>query len=156
MARTRDADVTVRLRACAPEDASWLEGWLPRVAGTAGYDAPTLIDAVAGDRAACARIVVHEDAPCGVVVSRAPVDGRGVIELVAVTPSASRRGAGMQAAALVENELKADGARSIIAPASERHGISVYFWIRLGYRPLRRNAWPAESSGIAWFVRDIA
>jgi hypothetical protein len=36
------------------------------------------------------------------------------------------------------------------------HGIAMYFWIRLGYRPLMHSEWPCAREGIAWLARDLA
>jgi hypothetical protein len=61
----------------------------------------------------------------------------------------------MAAAALIEGELCATGASRVYAPAPEVHGIAMYFWIRLGYRPLMRGEWPCEHDGVAWLVREL-
>jgi hypothetical protein len=31
----------------------------------------------------------------------------------------------------------------------------MYFWIRLGYRPLLRTEWPCERAGVAWLRREL-
>jgi hypothetical protein len=147
--------MSVTLRPARADDAAWLAGWLPAVASACGYDPRQLIDAVAASDAAAAQIVERGGAECGIVRTTYVSDSRTAIQLVAMLPSAARSGAGMAAAALVEAELRRAGARSIIAPAPERHGIAVYFWIRLGYRPLSRVEWPASCDGVAWFAREF-
>ena len=62
---------------------------------------------------------------------------------------------GMSAAALVEDAVRAEGVRTLYAPAPAVHGIATYFWIRLGYRPLLREEWPCERVGVAWLVREL-
>jgi hypothetical protein len=102
------------------------------------------------------RVIVREEEAVGVLryrVRRKTHDA--IIELVATPADAARRGAGMRAAALVEGELRSAGARRVYAPAPESHGIAMYFWIRLGYRPLMRPDWPCEREGVAWLVRDL-
>ena len=79
-----------------------------------------------------------------------------IVTIVATPKTAARRGAGMAAAAIVENELRDIGVQRVYAPAAAAHGISAYFWIRLGYRPLLRAAWPCERAGVAWLSREIA
>ncbi len=93
--------------------------------------------------------------------SNGPQDAEGtsaavpaIIELIALAPEHARRGLGMRAAAPAEEELRAGGAERILAPATEQHGIALYFWIRLGYRPLERAAWPCRRPATAWLVRD--
>jgi hypothetical protein len=61
----------------------------------------------------------------------------------------------MQAAALLEVQLRKARIQRIYAPASAAHGIAVYFWIRLGYRPLLRADWPCNREGVAWLARDL-
>ena len=67
----------------------------------------------------------------------------------------ARNGAGMIAAALAENEIVEAGTRELFAPAPAVHGISMYFWIRLGYAPLLRTDWPCEREGVAWLRRSL-
>jgi len=94
----------------------------------------------------------------GIVLFSAPARARmsAIVELVGLAPGETRAGSGMRAVALLEEQVRADGIRSVYAPASAAHGISMYFWIRLGYHPLMRSEWPCERPGIAWLVRDVA
>jgi hypothetical protein len=91
----------------------------------------------------------------GVVIWRTHGRGVAIIGLIATPPEAARRGSGMQAAALLEDELRARGVRTVYAPAHAVHGIAMYFWIRLGYRPLLRGDWPCEREGVAWLMRRL-
>jgi hypothetical protein len=151
--------VNVTLRALEPADADWLDDWLPPVAASVGYDAIDPAQATASLRRhgdAQARIISRNGERAGLVVYRMrPGDAAAMIELVAVPPQAARQGSGMSAAAAVEAELCASGTHRIYAPAPEVHGIATYFWIRLGYRPLPRAAWPCERAGVAWLLREI-
>jgi hypothetical protein len=61
----------------------------------------------------------------------------------------------MAAAVLAEEEMRAEGMRSAYAPATAANGISMYFWIRLGYAPLMREEWPCQRDGIAWLKRTL-
>jgi hypothetical protein len=104
------------------------------------------------------RLVIERDTEhVGLVVYRmhAPKRGDAIIELVATPPEHARNGAGGAAAALLEDELRRRGVRRIYAPAPAAHGIAMYFWNRLGYRPLLRGAWPCAHEGVAWLMRDL-
>jgi len=141
------SDVT--LAPPAPDDHAWLDIWLPSVAARVGYDAARL-------RGADARIITHEGERVGLIAYRTDRRRkRATVELVATPPARARHGIGMRAAAALERELDDQGARTIFAPASAPHGIAVYFWIRLGYRPLFRDGWPCERPGVIWLRRDL-
>jgi GNAT superfamily N-acetyltransferase len=156
--------VSVTLRPVRDIDAAWLDGWLAPVAAAVGYDVldadrpgASLLARLETERALRARIIVRAEGDAGLIVWREyePERGAATIELVATPPEQSRRGAGMAAATAVEAELREAGVRAVYAPAPAVHGIDVYFWIRLGYRPLRRGDWPCERTGVAWLRRDI-
>ena len=53
----------------------------------------------------------------------------------------------MTAAALAEDEMRAAASALAYAPAAAIHGISMYFWIRLGYAPQLRDQWPCDRDG---------
>jgi hypothetical protein len=93
----------------------------------------------------------------GIVIAQFDVPGRseGLIEIVALPPTAARRGTGVLGATLVEDRMQAQGVTAIYAPVADVHGISMYFWIRLGYRPLLRADWPCAVDGVVWLRRDI-
>lgn len=152
--------MTVMLRPARSSDAAWLATWLPGVAQSVGYaDAPDVaaIAALLRDRGRLMRVIEREHGAVGVIVARrnAPDRAWAIVELVATPPGEARRGAGMEAARLLESVVRRAGARRLYAPAPEVHGIAMYFWIRLGYRPLLRPEWPCTREGVAWLVRDI-
>jgi hypothetical protein len=154
--------VNVALRPLEDGDRAWLDGWLGAVTASVGYQAleeppgAWLGRRLARERRLRADVIERDGRAAGVVVYRARTPRRdaAIIELVATPPSEARRGTGMAAAALVEELLRAGGARVIYAPAPAVHGSDVYFWIRLGYRPLQRAAWPCALDGVAWMRRD--
>lgn len=152
------------LRPMATSDAAWLDGWLAPVAASVGYgeiDAErpgaSLSARASADPGMQARIIVRDSDDVGLVVYQVDAPGRGaaVIEIVATRREFARRGSGMAAVALIEGELRAASVRSVYAPAPAVHGIAMYFWIRLGYRPLMRAEWPCERAGVAWLVRAL-
>ncbi len=163
-ARRQRALVNVALRALERDDVAWVDTWLGPVAASAGYGeidaaAPgTWLDARSRkDRGLHPRVIERDGERAGVLVYRvhAPRRGAAIIEIVATPPNMARRGAGMAAAALVEAELRAAGVRAVYAPAPAVHGIDVYFWIRLGYRPLQSAEWPCTREGVAWLRRAL-
>jgi len=152
--------VNVRLRPLIAEDASWLDAWLAPVAAGVRFplDGPpgsTLLGSLGRTRVGYA--IGRDGERVGIAVARrgAPSRTAATIELIATPPEHARAGSGMTGARLLEDELRAHGARTIFAPAPEVHGIAVYFWIRLGYRPLQRPEWPCAVPGVAWMRRDL-
>jgi hypothetical protein len=157
--------VNVTLRPLAAHDITWLDSWLAPVAASVDYDAvsgngpgASLLARAATERDLRPRVIERDAEPVGLLVYRlhAPRRRAATIELVATPAAEARRGAGMRAAALLEEELRSEGVTAIYAPAPAAHGIAMYFWVRLGYRPLMRPDWPCQRDGVAWLLRDIA
>ncbi|HEY7567425.1 MAG TPA: GNAT family N-acetyltransferase [Gemmatimonadaceae bacterium] len=154
--------MTIALRPARRADNAWLETWLPAVAKSVDYDDEST-------QRSQKRLIIERSAsrtpgtaalgcdPVGVIIYRTdePKAHHAIIELVATPPQCARRGAGMAAASLLEEQLRRRGMRRIYAPAAASHGIAMYFWIRLGYRPLLRHEWPCVREGVAWLSRDI-
>jgi len=150
--------VNVALRDVQPNDGPWLDTWLGACAASVAYDT---IDPDAASLSLLKRLeaggllakVIRTHQDIGIVAYR--VDAPATIEFVGVQPTQARRGYGHAGAALVEEILRASGAGAIYAPASAIHGIAVYFWIRLGYRPLLQDEFPCKRDGVAWLKRDL-
>lgn len=156
MAGAEPLTVSVSFRPLADADAAWIDAWLPAVAATVGAGAADFASLRAKGRSA---LVVRRDGTDVGVVAYAldrPRRGAATAELIATPPDNARKGSGMAAAALLESALRDAGMRTVYAPSPERHGIAMYFWIRLGYRPLLRGDWPWARDGVAWLARDIA
>lgn len=148
--------MNIALRPLTPDDALWLDAWLPDAASSVGYGAKTSADL--RERAAESFVIARDGDDVGLAVTSFVAERAGVaiIELVATVREYARVGSGMRAAAMIEDQLRARGVRTVYAPAPERNGISVYFWIRLGYRPLPRDEWPCPPDGVAWMTREIS
>jgi GNAT superfamily N-acetyltransferase len=124
-------------------------------------------DCAAAIDSGCAALVSRSDgAPVGacIVSFDAPVAGAASVPLVAVEPEQRYRGLGSEAALALEQHLRGrHGVEQIFAPVPDGRGLAVYFWLRLGYRPLLGEAapWPLASltyrspPGI-WLLRDKA
>ncbi len=152
--------MTITLRPARAADATWLGSWLPAVARSVAFDELTddaAIQALVRDRSRVVRVIERDASSVGLAVAATNVPERGsaIIQFIGTPPSEARRGAGMRAAALIEEELRGLGVKRIYAPAPAVHGIAMYFWIRLGYRPLLRPEWPCEREGIAWLAREL-
>lgn len=155
--------VNVALREIADADAAWLDTWLGAVAASVGYDAVNIAGAAAllgrlrGEPSLRARIIERDGAAVGAIVYRlhAPRRDASMIEFVGTSPAEARRGSGMAAAAIAELDMRDGGANIVYAPAPDMHGIAVYFWIRLGYRPLPSAEWPCVRDGVAWMARKL-
>ncbi len=141
--------------------ADALAAWTPGVAAAVGYRPLSSAEAVralvAGNGYRVWRIDVSgDDTAAGLVVARDPEGGEARIVFVALRPDLCRRGLGHRAALEAERRLAAAGARRVFAAVSARHGLSVYFWLRLGYRPLLASAWPpCEHPDVGWMARDV-
>ena len=153
--------VTVSIRELRAGDDTWLDTWLGACAASVRYDvitsdAPSASLHTATERDLTAKIIVAAE-PVGVITYRldSPSQNDAIIEFVGIEPSFARRGHGQAGASLLEAELRAAGVRRIFAPAPEAHGIAMYFWIRLGYRPLLRGEWPCTRDAVAWLARDL-
>jgi hypothetical protein len=155
----RAVTVTARLRPLARKDAAHVDEWLGTALRAVRYKpdpahaGAALLGRVQADAALRARVIDQAGQPVGVVVYRLLDDQRATFELIAVPREHARSGNGMQGAALAEDEMRAAGARVAYAPAPAAHGIALYFWIRLGYRPLLRGDWPCRRDGVAWLAR---
>lgn len=147
--------MTIALRAVRASDAAWIGSWFSPVAASVGFSHGDY-RALIGEDSRGASVITLDRRPIGLLVYRLLAGDAAIIEFVGTPPVEARRGSGMQAAALLERALSKRGVRTILAPAPESHGIAMYFWIRLGYRPLLREEWPGECDGVAWLSRDIA
>lgn len=154
--------MNVSLRDVRAEDGAWLDAWLGACAASVRYDTievnePSRSLAAAIEAGLRAQVIVADE-PAGVITYRAhtPAPTEAIIEFVGVEPAYARRGHGQAAAAVLADALREADVQRIFAPAPEMHGIAMYFWIRLGYRPLMRSEWPCAREGTAWLVRDLA
>ena len=148
--------MNVRLRGYRRSDAAWATGWAAAVLRSSGVDAECVARLLADpDRQVH---VIEQDAQrAGIVAMHAHQDDAtaAIIDFVATPAEFARRGLGMRAAALLEASLARRRVHTVYAPAPETHGIAVYFWIRLGYRPLPSSEWPDRCDGMIWMRRDL-
>lgn len=146
------------LRPIRTSDLETLACWLPRAAAEAGCerwaDERALTEAVGSkhvlvDRANAADSFVAYE-------MGAPEGDAAQVVFLAVAPDRRRAGSGSGAVLALERRL-ARSARRCYAPVPARLGLALYFWLRLGYRPLTQAAWPrppAEAPAV-WMVRTL-
>ena len=166
--------MTITLRPAEPRDVAWLDTWFPAAASALGYPQTAVADLfvrVTKEQDLHLRMILRDDAAVGLVVYSVPTVARAFqpartprptltsrsakFELIATPKAHARMGAGMAAAALAEEEMRAAGADVVFAPAAAINGISMYFWIRLGYAPAPHPEWPCHPEGVAWLCRKV-
>jgi GNAT superfamily N-acetyltransferase len=141
------------LRPVHKSDIETLATWLPKIAAGAGCK-----------RWASEAALPHALAGAGALVSddcflayRAgtPLPRAAKIEFLAVPPGRRRLGIGSRAALAIEKQLRrsVDG---IYVAVPARLGLALYFWLRLGYRPLLQPDSPSRlDDASVWMMRKL-
>jgi ribosomal protein S18 acetylase RimI-like enzyme len=146
----------VPLRALRQSDLQAIEEWLPEVVATSGYyqsHGEMLRDVMNSstsllyeDQAGSAFLSFHEHAPTPQAAS---------IDFIAVRPDQRRRGIAGRAALELEQRM-ASSHRHCYVVVPSAAGLALYFWLRLGYRPLLKGSWPRRPSETAvWMIRGL-
>lgn len=137
------------------EPMTWLEAALGPEAERAD-----LQRAVEGGRAA---LISRAGEPVGVAVAEpgSPTKASASVPFIAVTPAARFRGLGGEAGLALDRHLRSTGYSRVFAPVPEGRGLAVYFWLRLGFRPLVAAEAPGPVRGLSgrempgiWLLRD--
>ena len=144
------------LRPLRESDIEGLLSWLPDAARAAGCKAwsnaasvSTAIERddvlVAGDSGAFLHVECGE-----------PQSGAARVRFLAVDPSQRRLGLGGRVALALEERLRGPAEKIYVTVPSDI-GLALYFWLRLGYRPLTQQEWPArpKREPSVWMVRTI-
>jgi hypothetical protein len=107
----------------------------------------------------------HDGGPAGLAVAQVdlPETGAACVPFIAIAPAERFRGLGGEAGLALEAHLGREfGVRRVLAPVPEGRGLAVYFWLRLGYRPLIQvdAPWPLiglDGKGLPgiWMARDV-
>jgi hypothetical protein len=105
-----------------------------------------------------------DGAPLGlaVILPDVPVSGAVALPFLAIEPQRRFRGLGGEASLALERHLRRRlGTERFYAPVPDGRGLAVYFWLRLGYRPLLTSLEPAPVAGLnpqpgsgIWMLRD--
>ena len=145
------------LRALRNSDIPSLAAWLPAVASASGFDrwvdAQTLSNAIGNDNA----LLYTDDAGQAFVAFalNTPKRNAAAVDFIAVAPERRRLGIGGRAAIALERRLSKT-TRQIYVAVPSSTGLALYFWLRLGYRPLMRPDWPAPLDGAStWMLREL-
>ncbi len=146
------------LRSLRASDVSALSAWLSPLATELGCERwgsePSLRESVG----AHAALLYSDDAGEAFVAyeAGAPLPGSARIDLVAVARERRRLGIGSRAALALERRLARSADRVYVRVPSQM-GLALYFWLRLGYRPLLQHDWPAprEGEASAWMMRHL-
>jgi len=155
-------DGRVRLTTASGADLDGLT-WV----GTALGPDWTLDDLVARVEAGEGVLVSDADDACvGVMVVRRglPRENSGCVPFIAVDPARRYRGLGGCAGLAIEKHLRGRfGVDTVYAPIPDGRGLAVYFWLRLGFRPLTQSESPGALVGLndaappgIWMARERA
>jgi GNAT superfamily N-acetyltransferase len=150
MARQR----SVALRPLRAGDIDRLAAWLPRAAAEAGCERWADAGAL---RDAGARVALAEDGHGEAFVEyESGRRGDATVRFLAVEPGRRRLGIGYRTVLALEERLAATAKRCYVAVPA-RLGLALYFWLRLGYRPLTQADWPRPPGEppATWMAREL-
>jgi hypothetical protein len=86
---------------------------------------------------------------CAVVVLHSPEEGSASVPFLAIEPSGRFRGLGGEAALGLERHLRRRfRIRRFYAPVPDGRGLALYFWLRIGLRPLTASQSPGPVVGL--------
>jgi hypothetical protein len=150
----------VRLSGLTPEALTQMGAWLPASLAPEW----TLADLEAALESATGVLISDaEETPIGmaVVLPNAPSPGCASVPLIAIDPVRRFRGLGGEAGIALDRHLRASGFEKVYAPIPDGRGLAVYFWLRLGFRPLTTPHSPGPLLGLSdeskpgiWMLRD--
>ncbi len=96
-----------------------------------------------------------------VVLRDLPEPGAATVAFLAIAPERRFRGLGGEAGLALDAALRADGFTGVYATVPDGRGLAVYFWLRLGFRPLTTLDSPGALMGLSdqpvrgiWMLRD--
>jgi GNAT superfamily N-acetyltransferase len=150
------------LRTATPADVTALGDWLAPSALSPDWQ----LEDLQATLPAAESILISDKAgeALGLIVLLAdrPEPGAVSVPLVAVAPQRRFSGLGGEAVLAVEREVRSRrGVQRCYAPVPDGRGLAVYFWLRLGYRPLTTAQAPWPLAGLSdeprrgmWMVRD--
>jgi GNAT superfamily N-acetyltransferase len=160
----------VALRPLHPEDAPAVEPWLAEAVAAVDGDRPTaatpasirVFREVTADRwpgAAIDVIIIDGHGVNGLLVwrmrSTSSKEGAVVeIDALAIRAGLRNRGYGAEAVLCLE---AAHPSATMLAAVPRLNGLAIYFWLRIGYRPVRldEDATLARDDERLWMVRGF-
>ena len=149
------------LRTATPEDVAALGEWLSPSALSPDWQIEDLQATLPFAQSILISDKAGEALGLIVLLSDLPEPGAVSVPLVAVAPQRRFSGLGGEAALAVERIRSRWGVQRCYAPVPDGRGLAVYFWLRLGYRPLTTAQAPWPLAGLSdeprrgmWMVRD--
>jgi GNAT superfamily N-acetyltransferase len=96
-----------------------------------------------------------------IVLRDVPEAACAALPFLAIDPERRFRGLGGEAGLAIDAQLRSQGVTRVYAPVPDGRGLAVYFWLRLGFRPLRTPESPGPLAGLnaepvrgIWMLRD--
>ncbi len=147
----------MRLHSIRPADAERLATWLPDVAAEAGW--ADWADPDALSRSIHNSQVLTDESSTAFLAFEltSPVPNAARVDFLGVSPEQRRLGIGGRTALALELRLRGK-AKSIYTLVPASIGLALYFWLRLGYKPLTQGDWPATPQSAApsvWMKREL-
>ena len=152
----------LRLSALTSEAMGPMLGWLVASALTPDWTLEELMPHV--EAGLGVRIADLSDETLGMALAlhAAPTAGTASIPLLTIAPAQRFVGLGSEAGLALETRIRSRwGAERVYAPVPDGRGLAVYFWLRLGYRPLQTPEAPWPLAGLTnearpgiWMLRD--
>jgi RimJ/RimL family protein N-acetyltransferase len=159
----------VALRPLSEADLPLVETWYGRATAAVGGLRTGQVEAdlrrhlegarAQPDRALLAITLAEGEEVAGLLDRRAPypVAGWLTVGFLALAEPYRGRGLGSEAVLALEEDARRRGlARHFAAGVVADAGRALYFWLRLGYRPLLQAhlPWPSPREGVVWMVRE--
>lgn len=159
----------IRLRLLRDDDVPLIERWYGEAAAAAHglsdagvyglHDLLGQIQAARTERHGGLLVITRagEDRPIGLLDYRigTPEQGWAMVGCLTLAAGARRWGLGIDALRLFEEEaVRRWNLRGFRANVDVRHGLALYFWLRLGYRPLG-VAVDSQGNKVMQMVREI-
>lgn len=150
----------LRLSVLTSEALAGMSGWL-EAALAPEWTLPDLEASVAGGNGVLISDTDGTATGAAVVLPNAPSDGCATIPFLATEPERRFRGLGGEAGLALDRWLRSTGYQKVYAPVPDGRGLAVYFWLRLGFRPLMTPESPGALHGLSqepvrgiWMLRD--
>jgi len=144
-----------RLHTLRRADVATLD-WLAGTAREAGCDRWSA-DGALDDAVGASDVLVAGAGECLIeCATGAPKADCATVRFIAVSPGRRRLGTGHRSVLALERRLRKQAARCYVVVPS-RTGLALYFWLRLGYRPLTQREWPGPppDAPSVWMVREL-
>ena len=151
----------IRLSSLTPDAFGAMTGWLSAAVAPEWSIEDLRTAANAYD---CVLVGDPAGAPIGlaVVIPNEHEPGAATVPFLSIDPERRFRGLGGEAGLALERTLRRKlGVEKVYAPLHESRGLAVYFWLRLGFRPLSSASSPGPLLGLTeksnpgiWMLRD--